>query len=135
MLADAGSLIKTDRQVDVLAGVLRSVSQEGRELVSEILRWVVQERLRQRLLFGTQHHSPQVWCSILAEELGEAAREANRQPVTPREYQDHMLHIATVAVAALEDLGIWTPPACHDPAQLALDARAATGEEHGENHA
>ena len=38
---------------------------------------IASERLRQKMKWGTQHHPWATWISILAEEFGEAAKEAN----------------------------------------------------------
>lgn len=41
------------------------------------LKMIMQERERQQKKFGEQNHIPPVWASIVTEEIGEAAREAN----------------------------------------------------------
>lgn len=79
---------------------------------STVLDWLESERTRQIGLWGEQIYPPRQWITLLAEELGEAAREVNHGDLNLREYQDQLLHIAAVAIAALEDLGLWDPPSC-----------------------
>ena len=62
---------------------------------------------------GVQDHEPFVWLSILAEEIGEAARGLLEHKYGDRSldaYRDEMIHVAAVAVAALECLerGGWS---------------------------
>lgn len=47
---------------------------EKAEYVMEAVR---AERIRQDKKWGQQNHGPVVWCAILAEEFGEAAKEVN----------------------------------------------------------
>ena len=44
----------------------------------EIMQLIVEERLRQLEKWGPQDHSYPEWISILTEEVGEAATEANK---------------------------------------------------------
>lgn len=44
---------------------------------------VLLERERQEKKWGNQHHSPELWLSILMEEVGEAAQEVLRMLLEP----------------------------------------------------
>lgn len=46
------------------------------EDLAEVLANVAEERGRQNARWGAQHHPPGIWLAILAEEVGEVAREA-----------------------------------------------------------
>lgn len=48
----------------------RRAAAQGRRVIEE----VVSERHRQDIKWGPQHHSPEVWLTILTEEVGEVAR-------------------------------------------------------------
>lgn len=72
------------------------------------------ERVRQTRKWGIQHRSPCEWVSILAEEVGEAADEANAIQFAdeyPGEFApdkaalvDELIQVAAVAVQAIEDI-------------------------------
>lgn len=47
----------------------------GTSRVQAVLKWVERERWNQEHKWGPQHHTPEEWLAILAEEVGEAARE------------------------------------------------------------
>lgn len=47
----------------------------GDELLDKILQDVVAERLKQEDKWGSQHHHPEKWFTILGEEVGEVARD------------------------------------------------------------
>ncbi len=49
--------------------------ETGTGAAARILDLVAAERERQDSLWGAQHHSASTWLAILAEEVGEAARE------------------------------------------------------------
>lgn len=52
------------------------------EWLAEALANVAEERHRQNERWGSQHHPPGVWLAVLAEEVGEVAREV--VPLTER---------------------------------------------------
>lgn len=69
---------------------------------------VLAERLRQNAKWGPQHHDPIVWLAILAEEVGEAARELdNQRPLTDDEMTlvDKLTYAETVARRILKEAG------------------------------
>lgn len=77
---------------------------------------VKHERKRQDAKWGEQNHKPATWLMILGEEVGEANKAAlesliNGQysPALIRKYRDEMVHVAAVALAAIEsfDRGMW----------------------------
>lgn len=65
------------------------------------------ERVRQHKKWGEQKHGVLVWSLILAEEFGEAAKEANEvyfRNKSPEEYRAELVQTAAVAHAAIEAL-------------------------------
>jgi len=68
----------------------------------EILQKVANERIRQDTKWGVQNHGPFVWLAILLEEVGEAAKAALEG--SSFKYQDELIEVAAVAVAAVESL-------------------------------
>ena len=68
------------------------------------------ERARQDNLWGEQNHAPLVWLPILLEEVGEVGKALNDWVHSPPEevadaianYRDELIHVAAVAVAAVE---------------------------------
>lgn len=60
------------------------------------------ERYRQDLKWGLQTHDPLKWLAILGEEVGEANRAILESDMSS--YEEEMIHVAAVAVAALECL-------------------------------
>lgn len=81
-----------------------------------VLDEIEAERIRQDKKWGTQNHGMAVWTMILAEEVGEAAREANdyhfskrgsveldeAQRERGRNYRAELVQVAAVAVAMIE---------------------------------
>lgn len=67
-----------------------------------VLNDVLRERERQRQLWGEREldHSELEWVSILSMELGKVSRIYWRHD--PEEYRDELIHLAAVAVAAVE---------------------------------
>ena len=67
------------------------------------------ERYAQDDRWGEQNHPPVYWIGILAEELGEAAKEAIEMlPAQPRDreqlrlnYRAELVQLAAVAIAAI----------------------------------
>ncbi len=72
-----------------------------------ILTAIAKERERQDLKWGEQNHSPEKWMTILMEEVGEAAKEVQREDMEL--YHHEMIQAAAVIVVALECLmrGKW----------------------------
>lgn len=75
---------------------------------TRVLRHVVDERARQEMKWGPQDHSGIEWLLILTEELGEVSREVNElyfgRTLDSSDYREELLHVAAVAVAAVENL-------------------------------
>lgn len=84
---------------------------------ADALRLVEEERARQDRKWGDQDHPPALWMSILTEEVGEAAREANAitfaqsyplqyvdTPYSVCRFRAELVQIAAVAVAAVEKM-------------------------------
>ncbi len=63
---------------------------------------IAAERGRQQRLYGTQHHLPSDWISILGEEYGEVCKAYNEGK--SKDYRKELVEVAAVAVAAIEDL-------------------------------
>jgi len=81
---------------------------------TSIIEEVLSERKRQNVVFGEQNHSPERWVSILMEEVGSAAKQANKfhaagKELSLRKYEIEAIQVAAVAMAALECLerGKW----------------------------
>jgi len=75
---------------------------------------IMYERTRQDQKWGEQNHRPEIWLMILGEEVGEANKAALEATVsgdypTYLKYRDEMVHVAAVALAALEafDRDVW----------------------------
>ena len=75
------------------------MKQETREVI-EI------ERFRQEDKWGEQNHSPEWWMQILMEEVGEVAKALLEAKFGHQgslvKYRKEMIHVAAVAVAAIE---------------------------------
>jgi NTP pyrophosphatase (non-canonical NTP hydrolase) len=56
---------------------------------------------RQDRKWGIQHHTQETWLSILGEEFGEACKALNEGDLS--DYRNELLHVAAVAMAAIED--------------------------------
>jgi NTP pyrophosphatase (non-canonical NTP hydrolase) len=71
---------------------------------SEITEAVLQERIRQINKHGREadHHTPELWLVILAEEFGEVSHAVLEKDWT--NYEEELVQVAAVAFAALEDL-------------------------------
>lgn len=61
---------------------------------------VMLERKNQDVRWGVQNHGPDGWLAILMEEVGEVARAVLEGKAFT--YRDELVHVAAVAVAALE---------------------------------
>lgn len=84
---------------------------------ADVLAEVGHERERQTAKWGVQTLDPPVWLMVLGEEVGEAnqaalehlfpvldKRAAQDGPRTLDAYRTELLHVAAVAVAAIESL-------------------------------
>ncbi len=74
-----------------------------------VLDAVAVERARQDAKWGEQGHPPAVWLAILGEEYGEAAKPVadhgtGAKPMDWVQYREELVHVAAVAVAAVEAL-------------------------------
>ncbi len=75
-----------------------------------VFRAIIEERRRQFAKWGNQSHDDLKWLAILSEEMGEAAKAAlefqsgELSTDDYREFREELVHVAAVAVAALEDV-------------------------------
>lgn len=73
---------------------------------TEVLKNIVEERIRQDKKWGIQSHNFDRWFSILGEEFGEIAKEINKNPNNL--YNEDLIYdltqVAAVCVAWLEYL-------------------------------
>ena len=67
-----------------------------------IFEEIARERCGQDAKWGIQNHAPIEWLVILSEEVGEAAHAVLSRDRSL--YRDELLHVAAVAVAAIEGL-------------------------------
>lgn len=70
-----------------------------------VFKQVEIERKRQDQLWGEQNHKPEVWLSILAEEVGEVAQEVQNMKfkrADGADYREELVQVAAVAVAMIE---------------------------------
>ena len=65
-----------------------------------VLARVGSERMRQDAKWGTHDHCPASWLAILGEEYGETCKAALEKD--PAAYLAELIHVAAVAVAAVE---------------------------------
>ena len=81
--------------------------------MSTTINDVIEERKRQDDKCGQQNHHPIIWMSILTEEVGEAAKEANdiffANAQRIEQLREELVQVAAVAIAAIESLdrGLW----------------------------
>lgn len=71
------------------------------------------ECMRQLQIWDVTDHAPQTWVGILAEQLGQAASAALVPEPTPEhilEYERQLIHLAAVAVSAIENLWRFRAP-------------------------
>lgn len=80
------------------------------ERMLDVLDLVRNERYRQHEKWGEQEHQDALWLAILMEEVGEAAKAAlDSRPGsqtgsdTREHYEEELIQVAAVAVAAVED--------------------------------
>jgi len=78
----------------------------------EIFEEIISERKRQDLIYGNQENHPlSKWVSILTEEVGSVAKQANLfeergNELNLRKYELEIIQVAAVALAMLESLKI-----------------------------
>lgn len=91
-----------------------------KDILQKTMMLVVKERERQEKKWGDQHHTPEMWAAIEAEELGEVAKAGldynskknkyHHDSPTMLMHADFMLcewiQVAAVALAAIEDIAI-----------------------------
>lgn len=78
---------------------------------SQIIRDILDERLRQDKKWGIQHHNAVEWLAILTEEIGESAKECvqifvdnERATLEMSMLRFELVHCAAVVVAWIEDI-------------------------------
>lgn len=77
------------------------------EQTTAVLRDVAAERERQDRKWGVQAHDPAMWLAIVAEELGEVAKEiaeSSARPLDVAAYRKELVQTAATAVSAIETL-------------------------------
>lgn len=70
-----------------------------------VVRAVKKERLRQDQNWGQQNHTPETWCLILGEEVGEVQKAVLEHRFGDKpwsEYREELVQVAAVAVAMIE---------------------------------
>lgn len=73
--------------------------------IDHVLAEAKKERERQIEKWGTQDHDPHWWLAILTEEVGEVAEQIAEARIgnwDPAHYREELVHVAAVAVAALQ---------------------------------
>lgn len=71
---------------------------------STALADVAAERRHQDTKWGEQNHTGLYWLAILTEEVGEVAKALITDNAGAAEYRAELVHVAAVAVAAIESL-------------------------------
>jgi hypothetical protein len=77
----------------------------GGQMTTQAMQDLATERKRQDEKWGEQNHDPLRWLAILGEEYGEACKALLTLRFTepePCRYRDELVHVAAVAVAAIE---------------------------------
>ena len=109
--------IETGKNMAKLKRLKKEVEMYERRIIVEK---IMSERDRQNGKFGEQNHEPTFWVSIITEEIGEAAKEANDyqlnlmdihsefDPVADMQniirLRDELIQVAAVAVNAIESI-------------------------------
>ena len=74
--------------------------------MNKALEDVIQERARQDTKWGEQNHAPEVWLTILMEEVGEASKEMLKTNFSYhrelKSLRSELVQVAAVAVAMIE---------------------------------
>jgi NTP pyrophosphatase (non-canonical NTP hydrolase) len=78
-----------------------------------VLHDVACERARQNAKWGERSYSPECWLAVLMEEVGEAAQEVlglrlGEAAKAHGDLRKELLHVAAVAVCAIENLDYGT---------------------------
>lgn len=79
----------------------------AKQHLEQVLTDIHIERSRQDHKWGVQNHGVAAWLLILAEEFGEAAKEANElhfRVGDPTSYRHELVQTAAVCVAAIQAL-------------------------------
>jgi NTP pyrophosphatase (non-canonical NTP hydrolase) len=69
------------------------------------------ERMSQIKRFGYQNYKPEVYFTILSEEVGEVAKEIIEMTFQAKEHHDYrkeLVQVAAVALAMIEELDVKT---------------------------
>lgn len=78
-----------------------------------LLAKVSNERAEQDNTWGVQNHTSYKWMSILMEEVGEASKATLEGNTSS--YCDELIHVAAVAIAAIESLYRQSTPMPEEP--------------------
>ena len=77
-------------------------------IIGIVLDDIIVERIRHKRLYPDQTRSPAEWLAVLTGELGEVADEVLKMTVFDQanhdKYWEEMVHVAAVAIAALESM-------------------------------
>lgn len=95
------------RREAVRQEALHAEGVRGSRGLLQVLDLIGAERRRQVALWGAQEHEPAMWLAILAEEVGEVAKEiaeGRLDPFHSDDYRTELIHVAAVAAAAIECL-------------------------------
>ena len=94
-----GLLFSTLKKTDFMPSkLLKQIRAErARETV---IRQILAECTRQDEKWGEQNHAPMIWLGILAEEFGEAAKEANDWHFRPEPHHLQNLRTELIQTAA-----------------------------------
>ena len=79
----------------------------NQDIQKHVIQKVINERAHQDHKWGVQRHSPELWMSILMEEVGEAAKEIleeNFSGYKSSGLYGELVQVAAVAIAILEQL-------------------------------
>lgn len=83
------------------------------DVTAGVLRELHEERLLQDEKWGEQNHSPEIWMTVIMEEVGEASQEVLRYTFTDwgavkRKHRENMrnelVQVGAVTVAAIESI-------------------------------
>lgn len=94
-----------------------------------IYRWIEAERHRQTTLYPPPGDLAG-HVDLLAGELVDVVTLIDQGHSNMREHQDQLLHVAAVAVGALEHLGLLSEPTCLGESNWGVSARSARALRH-----
>jgi NTP pyrophosphatase (non-canonical NTP hydrolase) len=85
------------------------MTRRSEDITANVLQEVFDERLRQDAKWGEQNHTPVEYFAVLAEEVGEVAKDAVENRFNPDEgsvanMRAELIQVAAVAVAMVESL-------------------------------